>query len=257
MPEPTDRNAFLAQLPAQDYELFRPHLSGFHFKVGERFESLGAAPDQVVFLHGGLVALTLPLRNGGGGGAILVGRDGVVGAFAAAAAAPAMCDADVYVAGRAARMPASAFRYALDHSPAARTIAARHNAALMFQAQRTALCNAAHPVEGRIARWLLEIQDRCGGSNVPLTQGRLADMLGVQRTTVNLAAGRLEMAGVIACRRGSMEVLRREWLEHRACECHRSVKACVARLFALPIAPGSAAPAKAAEAGRGGAAVLI
>jgi DNA-binding transcriptional LysR family regulator len=54
--------------------------------------------------------------------------------------------------------------------------------------------NAAHPVEARISRWLLEVQDRCGGSDIPLTQTTLAEMLGVQRTTINLAAGRLEAA---------------------------------------------------------------
>ena len=186
--QPTDRNAFLAELTAADYELFRPHLTNFVLNVGDRLQDLGAVVEQVVFPHGGLVAMTMPLRNGSGGGAILVGRDGFVGGFGAAAAAPALCDAEVYIGGRAARMSASAFRYVLDQSPVVRRLAARHNAALMVEAHQTALCNAAHPVEARIARWLLEVLDRSGGFDVPLTQSTLAHMLGVQRTTVNLAA---------------------------------------------------------------------
>ena len=90
--------------------------------------------------------------------------------------------------------------------------------------RRRWLCNAAHPVEARIARWLLEVQDRIGGFDVPLTQSTLAQMLGVQRTTVNLAVGRLEAAGVINCRRGYMQIVRREQLEPHACECYRNVK---------------------------------
>jgi CRP-like cAMP-binding protein len=240
----SDRNAFLAELPASEYELFRPHLTSFNLAAGERLQDLGAPIEQVVFPHGGLVALTMPLRNGGGGGAILVGRDSFVGGFGAAAAAPAMCDADVYIPGRAARMSASAFRYVLDQSPLVRRINSRYNTALMVQAHQTALCNAAHPVEARIARWLLEVLDRSGGFDVPLTQSTLAEMLGVQRTTVNLAAGRLEASGVINCRRGYMQIVRREQLERHACECYRSVRSYVSQLFA--ISAGAVPPVPAA-----------
>jgi CRP-like cAMP-binding protein len=242
--QPTDRNAFLAELSATDYELFRPHLTSHTLTIGERLQDLGAVVEQVVFPHGGLVALTMPLRSGGGGGAILVGRDSFVGALGAAATAPAMCDAEVYIGGRAARMSASAFRYALDQSPVVRRLASRHNVALMVQAHQTALCNAAHPVEARIARLLLDVLDRSGGFDVPLTQSTLAHMLGVQRTTVNLAAGRLDAAGVITCRRGYMQIVRPEQLERHACECYRSVKAYVTHLHALPAA---APPTPAAE----------
>ena len=92
--------------------------------------------------------------------------------------------------------------------PGLRRLACRYGAVLMAQAHQTALCNAAHPVEARIARWLLEVLDRSGGFDVPLTQSTLALMLGVQRTTVNLAAGRLEAAvgagGGVAGRYGSL-----------------------------------------------------
>jgi CRP-like cAMP-binding protein len=248
----SDRNTFLAELSSAEYELFRPHLTGFTLTVGERLQELGAAVEHVVFPHGGLVALTMPLRNGGDGGAILVGREGFVGGFGAAALAPAMCNAEVYIGGRAARMSASAFRYVLDHSAVVSRLAGRHNAALMVQAHQTALCNAAHPVEARIARWLLEVLDRSGGFDVPLTQSTMAQMLGVQRTTVNLAAGRLEAAGVINCRRGCVQIVRREQLERHACECYRNFKAYVSRLFALPI--GAAPPAPSAKLSAGGSA---
>src|ERR1700732_4015925 len=181
--QPTDRNAFLAELTPADYELFRPHLTSVNLTVGDRLQDLGAVVEQVVFPHGGLVAMTMPLRNGGGGGAILVGGDGFVGGFGAAATAPAMCDAEVYIGGRAARMPASAVRYVLAQSSVVPRPAAGHNAALMVQAHQTAMCNPAHPVEARIARWLLEVLDRSGGFDGPLTQSTLAQMLRARRTT--------------------------------------------------------------------------
>jgi CRP-like cAMP-binding protein len=237
----SDRNAFLAELSAADYELFRPHLTSFILNVGDRLQDLGSTVEQIVFPHNGLVAMTMPLRSGGGGGAILVGRDGFVGGVGATASAPAMCDAEVYIGGRAARISTSAFRYVLDQSAVVRRLTGRYNAALMVQAHQTALCNAAHPVEARISRWLLEVLDRSGGFDVPLTQSTLAQMLGVQRTTVNLAAGRLETLGLINCRRGYIQIVRREQLDRHACECYRSVKAYVARLHAPPAV--SATPA--------------
>jgi CRP-like cAMP-binding protein len=244
--QPSDRNAFLAELSASDYELFRPHLSGFNLRVGERLQEFAGSIEHVVFPHDGLVAMTIPLRDGGGCGAILVGRDGIVGAFGAAAAAPAVCDAEVYIAGRAARMSASAFRFALDESPVLRRLTARYAAALMMQSHQTSLCNAAHSVEARIARWLLEVLDRSSRFDVPLTQSTLAQMLGVQRTTVNLALGKLEAAGLINCRRGYIRVVRCEQLERHACDCYRSVKHYMSRLHGLPAA-AVAAPAESAS----------
>jgi CRP-like cAMP-binding protein len=242
-PQPWDRNAFLAELSPSDYDLFRPHLTGFKLGRGERLQDFGQSIDHVVFPHDGVVAMTMPVRDGGGG-AILVGRDSIVGAVGAAAAAPALCDAEVYIPGGAARMSASAFRRVLDQSPAIRRLTACYTAALMMQVHQTALCNAAHPVERRISRSLLEVLDRGSGFDVHLTQSTLAQMLGVQRTTVNLAAGRLETAGVINCRRAYIQVVRREQLESYACECYRNVKHYMSRLHALPAAT-VAAPVEA------------
>lgn len=233
---PPDKNASLAGLSAAEFELFRPHLMNVNLSAGERLCEAGARVDQVVFPHSGLVAMTLPLRIGAGAGALLVGRDGAVGAFAAAAAAPATCDADVFIAGRAARMSAAAFRHVLDRSPVVRRWAARFDTALMAQAQQTALCNAAHTVEARICRLLLDVNDRTQDMGVPLTQHAVAQMLGVQRTTVNLAVGQLEAAGVISCGRGSMRIADREKLEGSSCECYRHLAGCVATLFAEPAA---------------------
>jgi CRP-like cAMP-binding protein len=129
-----------------------------------------------VFPHDGVVAMTMPLQHGGGGGAILVGRDGIVGSLEAAAAAPVMSDAEVYIAGRATHISASSFRYVLDESPTIRRLVARFDLALLMQAHQTALCNAAHLVEARVARWLLEVQDRSAGFDIALTQVKLSSV---------------------------------------------------------------------------------
>jgi CRP-like cAMP-binding protein len=226
-----DRNSFLSGLSVSEFALLGSHLTSFDLRVGDRLQEDGSRIEHVIFPHSGLVAMTISLRDGTGAGVILVGRDSMVGGFAAAACAPALGDAEVHIAGQASRISVSAFRNVLDQSPAIRRVAARFDSAMMAQSQQTALCNAAHSVEARICRLLLEVHDRADSNRVPLTQSTIAQILGVRRTTVTLAAGRLEAAGALACRRGYMQISNREALERRGCECYRHVKRYIATLF--------------------------
>ena len=98
-----------------------------------------------------------------------------------------------------------------------------YNEVLLAQVQQTAACNALHKMEARLARWLLQTRDRTQSDTLPLTQELLSEMLGVQRTTVNLVVKQLEHAGVILHRRGRIEIADRKGLEAAACECYRLV----------------------------------
>jgi CRP-like cAMP-binding protein len=193
-------------------------------RAGDVLHHPGDPVENVVFPHSGVVAMSVRLANKARAGALLVGRDGIIGGFAAVALAPAICEAEVHISGTASRMSAAAFRYVLDQSPAIRQLTARFDAAMLAQAQQTALCNAVHPVDARLCRWLLECQDRGGDGRVPLTQATLAQLLGVRRTTVTLMAGRLEAAGVLNCRRGALQIVNRNELQRRSCECYAHLK---------------------------------
>jgi hypothetical protein len=94
----------------------------------------------------------------------------------------------------------------------------------MAQVQQNAVCNAAHKVEGRISRCPLELYDRSGDDKIPLKQDTLAQMLAIRRTTVSLAAGNLEKDGVLICGRGCMQIVSRDELQRRSCECYGRVK---------------------------------
>ena len=85
-------------------------------------------------------------------------------------------------------------------------------------------CNAFHPIEARCCRWLLTAHDRVEGETIPLTQEYLAEMLGVQRTSVSPIAKQLQDKGLIRYRRGRIEILDRERLERGACECYGAVE---------------------------------
>jgi Mn-dependent DtxR family transcriptional regulator len=63
-----------------------------------------------------------------------------------------------------------------------------------------------------------------GEASFPLTQEFLAQMLGVRRPTVSIAAGMLQQAGLIQYVRGRMRVLDRERLEAASCECYGIIR---------------------------------
>lgn len=231
--QPVERNAFLARLSPSELALLRPHLASFEMRVDDYLHYLGDKIDEVIFPRSGLVSLSIPVREGAGA-AILAGREGLIGGYAAAAAAPATCDAEVCIGGGALRMSAAVFRHVLEQSSSIRRLAAQFDMAMLAQAQQTALCNAAHPVEARICRLLLEVDDHNELGRVPLTQATIGRMLSVRRTTVTLVAQRLEIAGVVNCRRGYMQIVSRDELERRACECYGHLKQSRGRIFATP-----------------------
>ena len=226
------KNAFLAGLSGDDFSLLRNHLSQKELRAGISLHRYGETVDDVFFPHSGVVTMTLPLQEGRGVGVAFVGFDGIVGGFAAAAMMPASCDSEVLIAGQAARLSASDFRDALGRSATLRQWTAQFDNALIAQAQRLALCNAAHSVEARICRCLLEVQDRVGGDRVSFTQDALARLLGVRRTTITLVAGRLEMAGALNCRRGFMQIVDRAVIERHCCECYAHARDYAARRHA-------------------------
>ena len=163
----------------------------------------------------------------------LVGHEGVVGGLLATASMPSSCNAEVHIGGRASLISAAAFRNALDRYPGIGRLAARYDAAMMTQVQQNAVCNAAHKVEGRIPPGAA----RAVSSSALMIKSRLyttrsRKCWAIRRTTVTLVAGNLEKDGVIICGRGYMQIVSRDALQRRSCECYGRVKGYVERLHA-------------------------
>jgi CRP-like cAMP-binding protein len=93
-------------------------------------------------------------------------------------------------------------------------------------------CNGAHNLKQRLARWLLMMRDRSDEDTLLITQGLLAEMLGVQRPTITNAARELERAGLIERGRRQVTILDRQGLIKESCECYQLVRSRLA--FHLP-----------------------
>jgi CRP-like cAMP-binding protein len=227
-----DHNGFLSELSSAEFAVLRSNLVSFDTRPGQVLHNWGDPVHDVIFPQAGLVIMTVPLVNSVAVG--LIGREGVVGGLAATAATSATCNAEVAIGGRAVRTSALEFRYVLENNEGIRRLAGRYDAAMVAQVQQIAACNAAHQVDSRVCRWLLEIHDRIGTSTIPLIQNALAEMLSVRRTTVTLVAGRLEKTGILHCHRGYIQIIDRGGLERRSCECYKRTKNYINQLCVAP-----------------------
>jgi CRP-like cAMP-binding protein len=128
----------------------------------------------------------------------------------------------VRVPGRAAVIEADRIAEMAQVSPDVRSLFLSHEQFFLAEVQQSAACNAVHTVEQRVCRWMLRMNDLIG-MNVAVTQELLSQMIGVRRTSVTLAAGLLQQAGVIRYRRGHIQIVDIERLKQSSCECYKAV----------------------------------
>ncbi|MGH9077501.1 MAG: Crp/Fnr family transcriptional regulator [Acidimicrobiales bacterium] len=165
-----------------------------------------------------------------------IGSEGMVGSplFLGSATMPAREFAQVQVPGKLWRMDASIFAKEMASGGAFQEVVQLYVQALFSQITQQVACNGLHSVNERCSRWLLLTLDRVGSDEFPLTHEFLAQMLGVRRASVTLAAGALQHAGLIRYRMGRMTVLDRAGLEATACECYRVIRDEFDRLLGQP-----------------------
>jgi CRP-like cAMP-binding protein len=154
-----------------------------------------------------------------------IGFEGAIGGVVSAGFKPAYGRAVVRVPGRAYCIATSRLEEVKTRHTAVGDLFDRAADVFIAQMMQVTACNALHPIEQRACRWLLFAHDRSGDEPIRLTQETLAQMLGVQRTTISAVARALQDAGIIHIGRGRVTVLDRPGLEKRACECHEAVEA--------------------------------
>ena len=113
---------------------------------------------------------------------------------------------------------------ALPRTPGLQKLLLRYTMALLNQIAQSTSCNRVHEVQERCARWLLQTHDRVDSDSFLLTQEFLAQMLGVHRPTVTIAAAMLQKAGLIQYSRGRITVVDRKGLEAASCSCYRTIQ---------------------------------
>lgn len=224
-------NRLIDNLPHAQRGRMLAQCTPIYMTFGEVLCDTGSDVTQVYFPLTGFISRVAsvdgqqPLEMG------LIGNEGMFGAMLALGINTTPLQGIVQGSGSALRMTASRFRRQLRESPALHAILDQYLYVLIEQLAQTAACNCFHAVRGRLARWLLMTHDRSPGDHFHLTHQFLAEMLGVRRSAVTIAAGKLQQQNLIRYTRGQISVLSRRGLEMASCECYiKSVKAYDRRL---------------------------
>jgi CRP-like cAMP-binding protein len=161
----------------------------------------------------------------------LIGNEGMLGATVILGVNVAPLRAVVQGAGTALRINTVDFRLILGEGKALPRTINRYLYVMLAQLSQTAACNHFHEIEPRLARWLLMTHDRAHADHFHLTHEFLADMLGVRRSGITVAAGALQAKNLIGYTRGEISILDRTGLEAAACECYEVVNRDYQQLF--------------------------
>ena len=218
------KNRILHGLPPEELKRILPRLE----LVDLAAKTVLIAPEQDVksvhFVEAGIVSMISTLEDGARIEVGMVGFEGMIGLPVLLGSGTSPWEAMVQVDGRAWRMSAAALRSALTELPSLMKVLLRYLDAVQSQIAQSAACNGRHPIEQRLARWLLTTLDRVDGDRFLMTQEFMSTILGVRRPGVTLAVGALQRAGLVRHERGTMHVLDRSGLEAASCECHDVVR---------------------------------
>jgi CRP-like cAMP-binding protein len=217
-------NHILQTLPAEEYKRLLPQLQPVALVQDQVLFDVGARIAGGYFVKTGLVSCLTVMKNGDSVEVGLLGHEGFAGLPILLNIVHSSTRITVQIAGDAMRINAEALHNLLPELPMLERLLSRFTYLQALQAQQIAACNRLHDIAGRLARWLLMTQDRVRLPILPLTQGLMADMLGTRRSSVTVAAGILQKAGIIDYRRGQVHILDRQRLEEAACECYPAVR---------------------------------
>lgn len=153
----------------------------------------------------------------------IVGNEGIIGLPVFLGVEISGNHAIVQGAGLALQMTAADFLEECKNGGELWRVLQRFTHSLMAQISQSAACNRFHPIEVRLARWLLMTHDRMQADEFQITQEFLSNMLGVRREAVNKAAANLQQQKLIGYSRGNLSVLNRQGLEAAACRCYQII----------------------------------
>src|SRR5688572_1207769 len=153
-------NRVLAGLPRKANRRFLSALTTVDLPLGLVLYQAGATSRHVYFPNDCMVSLVAMADHSSGLEVGLVGRESMIGIPLALGVSTSPVRALVQGAGSAMRMTSARFGRELKRNPPLRQALDRCAYVAMATAMQSAVCNNAHVLESRLARWLLMTRDR-------------------------------------------------------------------------------------------------
>lgn len=213
-------NEILLSLSPQESEMVLPHLEFVRLNTHHVLHEPGDTLKSAYFPNSGLVSILSVFPDGKSVEVGLVGKEGFVGWPLVAGFRSAHTRAVVQIEGSVFRLSGDTLVGLLQQAPRFERRLQQFAQILAMQVTQIAACNRLHEVTERLGRWLLMSADRIDSNSLPLTQELIAQMLGTRRSSVTVAAGMLQKAGLISHTRGDVQIIDRKKLEGAACECY-------------------------------------
>ncbi len=215
------QNLLLAVVAEHERRRIEPYCESVELPLRARL----CAPEEPVryawFPLSGVCSTLVHARNGEAVEVALIGREGMVGLPLVLGETTAPFEIMVQMPGTAIRIPHEAFvEHVLEPGRTLCDALLKYANLYMATIGQTAVCNRLHHIEQRLARWLLEMQDRAGTHELPMTHEILALMLGAYRPSITNALKALSDRGLVRIARGCVKIVDRAGLQKEACECH-------------------------------------
>ncbi|MEW5857827.1 MAG: Crp/Fnr family transcriptional regulator [Cyanobacteriota bacterium] len=218
-------NRLLSALPREVHEKLAPNLKQVSLEQGTILHHPGQPIKTLYFPIDCLLSITITMNDGSTAEAGMVGNREVIGVNAfMGGRETTQTEYIVQMAGSAIKVDAQPLLEEFDCNKGLRDVLLRYTQALIAQLSQTTGCNSLHVLDQRLARWLLEAQDRINSDDLRLTQEFLGHMLGVRRAGVTQAAQKLQENGLIRYHRGHVQILDQQRLEAASCECFRVLR---------------------------------
>jgi CRP-like cAMP-binding protein len=219
---------------------------------GQVLYEAGAPVERVYFLNSGLVSFVLVGADGEQVEVAMAGREGAVGALEGLSGTVMGERAVVQVPGTACWLPVGVIREEFKRGGALAEWTMRSWAFVAAQKAQAALCNRLHSVEQRLARWLLCLADRVESTEIEITHGSIAQMLGARRSGVTVALGAMASQNLLSTGRGRIHLLDLDGLRASSCSCNSCLGDSLAALresSRLPSSQQPSSPVPTAEFG--------
>ena len=227
-------NLLLAALPDAERERLAPYL---RYVVLDYQQVLIEPNQEITDLYFPYDAITSTIQEMSDGDSVetgLMGVEGFVGVQLWLRSRTTPTRTLVQVPGSAHTMRATDFiRQVRDTDSPLNELCAKYTHGFLVMTSQTAACNRLHPVNERLCRWLKLVHNRVGRDEFPLRQEFVAQMLGVHRPTVSMAANMLQQAGLIKYSRGQMQIVDPDGLRNGSCECLELIEKQFQKMFEL------------------------
>lgn len=225
------RNNLLARLSDDDRSVLKPHLELVdmprRFVIAEPHQAIR----YVYFLEAGLGSMVATSPEGLKAEVGIFGRDGFSPTSVVMGDERSFHSNFMQIGGSGFRIEAGRLEEASEKSPTLRKLLLRYAGVYANQTCLTALSNAVHQVNERLARWILMCHDRVDSDDIPLTHEFLSIMLAVRRPTVTTGLHVLEGNHFIRSERGYVTVRNRHALEQFAGDAYGQPEAEYRRLI--------------------------